>query len=365
MANADRFSVSTMLDSLQDLRLAAATEPRNQAVAPPPRGTPIAIPPPQSNQLREANTCGCPWGFCAALTPQELEIRLQRMFNLMTNSEEDDDASPFKEMISRLEKRELQGIASLLTSDSDYFLEIARNKNGSKRLQKLLGKSNDVDSFFAAAILTRFLHVMTDRQASYVAIRGLGVFDEERKEAMYEYTLHHALHLARDRYGCITLNKIITDLNHPFYRSQLLDTVAHNALLLSNDATGNFVVQHVLKLNDLRCTRNIAVNLCGHCVDLSFKKYGSYIVEKLLDANESVAVVVMELLECDGGKLMRLARSEYGNFVVAKALRVTQIGMTRAHLFQGLVQKLMPFLCFFQRSRGSNIAAILESVHMI
>ncbi|ESQ42433.1 hypothetical protein EUTSA_v10015341mg [Eutrema salsugineum] len=354
MANSDPFSMSTMLNSLQQeqLRFSTATEPTNPTVAPPPpppRGIPMAIPPPGFTQ-----PCG---------TLQELEMRLQWMFNLMTNNEEDDDnAPPFKEMISKLDRRELQGMASLLTSDSDYFLEIARNNNGSNRLQILLGKSDDVDAFISAAILRRFLHVMTDKNALYVAIRGLRVFDEENKESFYEQILHHALRLASHRYGCISLNNIKTDLDHPYYREQLLEVLAQNALWLSNDASGNFVVQHLLKQNNLRCTKDIAINLYGHCVDLSFKKYGSYIVEKLLEKEESMGVVVLELLKCDGDRLMRLARHEFGNFVVGKALRVTQKDMNRAHQFRALVNKLVPFLQFFRRSRGSNIAAILESV---
>ncbi|CAL9222317.1 unnamed protein product [Arabidopsis halleri] len=44
-------------------------------------------------------------------------------------------------------------MASLLTSDSDYFTTIVTNKYGSKRVQKLLGKSDDVDALFCAAIL--------------------------------------------------------------------------------------------------------------------------------------------------------------------------------------------------------------------
>ncbi|KAG2304266.1 hypothetical protein Bca52824_032917 [Brassica carinata] len=87
-----------------------------------------------------------------------------------------------------------------------------------------------------------------------------------------------------------------------------------------NPTNAYFVVQHVLKLNDLLCTFNVAVNIDDHCVELSSKKYGSYIVEKLLETEESMAVVVAELLECKGDRLMRLARSEYGKFVVAKAL---------------------------------------------
>ncbi|CAE6250766.1 unnamed protein product [Arabidopsis arenosa] len=295
-----------------------------------------------------------PPGFapCASATPLHAAL-----FNLMTDGE---GVSYFKDMISKSDKTVLQRMASLLTSDSDYFMAIVANKYGSRRVQKLLGKSDDVDALFCAAILRRFLHITTDKYASYVTIRAMVVFDKEIKRAMYDHILYHALDLACDQHGCIALNDIITDADDPYYRDQLLDLVASNALCLSNDASGNFVVQHVLTLYDLRCTYNIAVNLYGHCIELSFKKYGSYIVEKLLEAEESMVGVVVELLDCDEDTLMRLARNEFGNFVVVKALRLTK-AMSRIDLFWGLVQKLMPFIHLLRRSHGSNIASILDS----
>ncbi|RID41364.1 hypothetical protein BRARA_J01331 [Brassica rapa] len=357
MANADPFSMSTLLTSLQHLPFTSATEPMIPAVPPPSRGIPVVIPQPRYHGGQPLNN-SFPVGF---LAPQYLESRLQSLFNLMTSSKEEVNIAPFKEMISRLSRRELQEMAYLLTSDPDYFLAIARNKNGSHRLQKLIGKSGDADNLFFLAILRRFLHVMTDKYASYVAVRGMQVFDDKKKELMYEHILPHALRLACDKHGYIALNEVITDLDHPFYRDHLLELVALNALLLSYDAYGNYVVQHVLQLNDLRCTYNIAVSLLGYCVELSFDKCGSYIVEKLLETEESMVLVVEELLECEGGRLMRLARKEIGSFVVIKALRVMQ-EMNRVDLFRGLVQKLMPFRHLLRRPCGNtSIAAIIES----
>ncbi|XP_019091027.1 PREDICTED: putative pumilio homolog 20 [Camelina sativa] len=285
-------------------------------------------------------------------------MRSQWIFDVMTNQ----DAAPFKEMVSKLDKRELQTMASLLTSDSDHFLMIARNKNGSRRIQKLFGKSDDVDTFFVDAILRCFFHIITDRYASYVARRAMIVFDKEKKEAMYERILHYALHIARDRHGCLALNDIITDAEDLYYRNKLFDVVAHNALSLSNDAYGNYVVQHVLKLNDLRCKNNIVVKLRGHCVDLSFQRRGNYIVQLLLETEESMVAVVEELMKCKGDRLVKLAGNEYGNFVVEKALRVTQKEMFSTEMFWGLVHKLMPFLHRLRRPGGSNIASILDSI---
>ncbi|RID41380.1 hypothetical protein BRARA_J01346 [Brassica rapa] len=316
----------TMSDGLQRIRF--------------PKGISGYIPPP---------------GFAPRATVAN--ARLNELFNVMTSCE---GVSQFKDIISKSDRKELQLMVLLLTSDSDYFTEVVRNIYGSRRVQKLLGISDDMDAFFCAAILRRFFHIITDKYASYVVIRAMLVFDKKKKYVMYEHLLHHALDIARNQYGCIALNEVITDADDPFYRNLLLDLVARNARCLSNEPSGNFVVQHVLTLYDLRCTHNVAVSLRGHCIDLSFKKYGSYIVEKLLDTEESMAVVVTELLECEGGRLMRLARNEYGSFVVVKALRVTH-ETNRVDLFRGLVQKLMPSRHLLLRSHGSNIVNFLES----
>lgn len=131
MAHADPFSTSTMLNASHHLRFAAAREPISEgypAVAPPhPRGFSVKFPPPGFTPSPSPLTNS----FFTALTPQW-------MFYVMTNNE-DQDAASFKEMISKLDQRELQTMASLLTSDSDYFLMIARNKNGSKRNRNFWG----------------------------------------------------------------------------------------------------------------------------------------------------------------------------------------------------------------------------------
>ncbi|CAH8392724.1 unnamed protein product [Eruca vesicaria subsp. sativa] len=325
------FSLPTLYEALERLRL--SEESSAGSIPPPP---PPAISPRASTS----------------------DAHLIKLFNLMTSEEY---VSEFREIISKTTSREhLLKIVSLLTSDSDYFLEIVRNMYGSIHVQKLLGMSDDMDALLYAAILHRLYDIMTDKYASYVAIRAMLVLDTMEKFIMYDHVLYYAPDIARDQYGCIALNVVITDVDDSHYRKLLLDFVSRNALCLSNHPSGNFVVQHVLKLYDSRCTYNIAFSLLGHCVDLSFKKYGSYIVEKLLDAEESMDVVVMELLECDEDRLMRLARNGFGNFVVFKALRVTQ-EINRFDLFSGLVQKLMPLRHLLVRSYGSNIAKLLES----
>ncbi|KAG2299761.1 hypothetical protein Bca52824_036233 [Brassica carinata] len=209
------------------------------------------------------------------LTPQETEMYMQSLTNVMTSSEDEDDAL-FQEVISKLNGSHLQRMASLLTSNSDdrYFLEIERNKNGSIRLHKLLGKSDGADTFFLASILRHFLHVMTDKHAAYLATQGMRVFSHEKRMAMRDQLLYHAVPLACDRYGCVAFNAIISDVAFAYRRNDLHDVIASKACLLTYDAYGTYVVQRVLKQNNLHCTYNVAVSLRGHYVELSFAMGG-------------------------------------------------------------------------------------------
>ncbi|CAH8297330.1 unnamed protein product [Eruca vesicaria subsp. sativa] len=200
---------------------------------------------------------------------------------------------------------------------------------------------------------------MSDKHASHIATQGMRVVSShEEKTAMRDQLLQHAVPLARDQYGCIALNAILNDEAFAYCRDDLRDVVAFNALSLSSDPYGNFVVQHVLQQNIPRRRYEIGVRLRGQYVELSSTRYGSRVVESLLEKGETGPLVVAELLECGSDTLMRLATSEYGNFVVVAALRVTP-----EDLFKGFVNKLKPFLHLLRRSfHGTTVAEIVESV---
>ncbi|KAF3551791.1 hypothetical protein DY000_02001072 [Brassica cretica] len=306
---------------------------------PPPREIPTAnIPPPRFaapnrvNLTEENQSLLNSFRSSASLTRQERNTCMQSLYNLMTSSEEDAGSAQFREVVSRFDEdgSDLRKMASLLTSDLDHFLEMARDDNGSNRIQELLGIRDDVDTFFYNAILSRFDHIMTDYEASDARDASFQRGEEDRNVQLR---------------------------SPPRGSPGLLYVVAQNALDLSYHARGNYVVQHVLQLNDLRSTRNVAVSLSGHYFGLSFTKFGSYVVEKLLDTEEAAVMVVEEFLRCEGESLVRLATSSCGNFVVVKALRVMrERNRTRRDLFGGLVNKLRPYVHLL---RGRNVGAFL------
>lgn len=169
MTDNSPFSMSTMSDALQHIRFS--------------KGISGSIPPP---------------GFAPRASALS-DTRSNAVFNLMTSGE---GVAKFKEMISKSDRNELRIMVSLLTSDSDYFMKVVRNKYGSRRVQKLLGIS-DVDAFFYAAILRRFYDIITNKYASYNNKKSMHPTwryelqkksmhpGEVKKHAMYEHVLHH------------------------------------------------------------------------------------------------------------------------------------------------------------------------------
>ncbi|XP_010478476.1 PREDICTED: pumilio homolog 18-like [Camelina sativa] len=267
----------------------------------------------------------------------------------------------FNDMITRNNGSEFSRFVSFLTSQSDYFFEIVNDRQGSGRVRRLLGKFQETDEILLNAIVHRFIDIMTGKYSYLVALTAFRV---SRSFELFRRTLRDALYLASDVIGCIALNQMITE-SKGFFRDQLLHEIADNADWLSMDDSGNFVVQHVLNLRDLECTNLVAFRLYSHYVALSSEKRGSYIVEQVLESGSMIALylVVSNLIKCGGFTLSRLARHEFGNYVVKKALNVTR-REGRFDLFLGLVRmlKVSPFLDLLRVSQhGRNIVAILDS----
>ncbi|KAF8102420.1 hypothetical protein N665_0198s0124 [Sinapis alba] len=215
----------------------------------------------------------------------------------------------------------LRSLTNVMTSSKDedeaLFQEVISKLNGSElqRMASLLTSNSD----------HYFLKISRNKKGSN-RVRTLFGKSDDADTFFVTSILHHFFHVMTDKEAY--------------------------------DTYGSYVVQHVLKQDNLHCTYNIAVSLRGHYVELSFTRKGRYVVERLLEREETRVLVVAEILECGSDTLVRLATSMYGHFVVETALK-----LTRGYLFWSLVNKLKPFLSLLRRSnRSTTIAVILESL---
>ena len=139
-------------------------------------------------------------------------------------------------------------------------------------------------------------------------------------------------------------------------RERLVDEIAANALSLSQDPFGNYVVQYVLELNLTAPSAKVMHRLRGECAHLSLQKFSSNVIEKCLKLGGPALdgereMIVREVMESP--LLPRLLQDAFGNYVVQSSLSVA-----KGPLHAELVEKIRPHLAAIKSSPyGKRILA--------
>ncbi|KAJ6751166.1 hypothetical protein OIU85_001665 [Salix viminalis] len=135
-----------------------------------------------------------------------------------------------------------------------------------------------------------------------------------------------------DKSGCCVLNRALDCAQGELKEHLLLKTIA-NAVFLSENPFGNYVVQHVLDERIQHATIRILEQLKGYFVSLSMNKnkYGSNVVEKCLiwsGREENASMIIEEFIHSP--YFVNICRDNFGNYVVQKALEVSKGGIRNA-----------------------------------
>lgn len=137
----------------------------------------------------------------------------------------------------------------------------------------------------------------------------------------------------------------------------LMSEITSNALVLSQDQFGNYVVQYILDQKVPMATASILDQLRGNYGSLSLQKYSSNVVEKCLKhaGNDQLAKIVHELMY--DPQFDTIIQDQYGNYVIQSALRECK-GPLRAALVNA-IRTHLPSIHNSQFVRG-----ILSSIYL-
>ncbi|KAM3749138.1 hypothetical protein ACB098_05G160000 [Castanea mollissima] len=264
----------------------------------------------------------------------------------------------FSKLIESVNYHQLQQIvANIITLQplGESLTRLSSNLHGSKSLQKLIKVLVEKPPLIFEVILAlsgEFLKLMKYRTGSLVIIKCLEVANPQ-SELLYSAAINNLCELAKDEEGCISLNKFITS-SRGSGREQLLHAIAESSLYLSQDPSGNYVLQHVLGLDDPQVTNKICLRLKGHYAHLSSQKGGSYVVEKCL--NSIGMNYVIEDFLCYN-RLCQLARDQYGNYVIQAALKATKRVSSLYH--ERLLMILQGNMATLQSGYGRNVYSLI------
>ncbi|KAF9610267.1 hypothetical protein IFM89_021828 [Coptis chinensis] len=251
----------------------------------------------------------------------------------------------------------LELVLSIISSPD--LISAAINQYGSLSIQKLLKTLKRLDSPLIGDVMVALqpglLILMTNMSGRHLIGHCLKHLTYDQNEMIYTVANQVCLALATDRQGYLVLCSIIETIRDPL-RRELLTTITNNAVHLSYEPIGNYVLQKVLQFQNPEYTRIICDQLKDNLVLLSMHKHSSHVVEKCLKSAE-MEFVASEFLETN--KVVQLAKDQYGNYVIQKVLEATK--SKSPHLYTSLVQALMPHLKQLQNHpNGRNVFNMLN-----
>ncbi|KAI5066225.1 hypothetical protein GOP47_0018849 [Adiantum capillus-veneris] len=222
----------------------------------------------------------------------------------------------------------------------DSLVNMSLNVHGTRVVQKVIARLAETPN--QRRLMISSLHQDTvklskDPSGSHVVQKCLQhLRHEDCLQLMYDTIISSSEEIATDRYGCLVLQHCLEFGSRP-QTQQLVDAISASAVALSLHPFGNYVVQHVFRLDLAWASKAVIFKLKGKFAELAVQKCSSNVVEKCLKVadEEDQAGIVKELME--PSVFHMLLDHPFANYVIQSALEVTQ-----GSLHTSLVQAILP-----------------------
>ncbi|KAF2317427.1 hypothetical protein GH714_022231 [Hevea brasiliensis] len=195
-----------------------------------------------------------------------------------------------------------------------------------RAMQKMIEhmRTPEQRSLLISAMKCIALSLCKNHNGHHVIQQCFKYFMVDDTKHLLDEILKSCLDIAMDKSGCCVLQKSVTEAQGEL-RERLVAEITANALVLSENPFGNYVVQYVLEMKIPHAEANILENLKGNYVTLSMNKYGSNVVERCLrGCNEKNASEIIEELMYSS-EFLDVLQDPFGNYVVQSALLVSKV----------------------------------------
>mmetsp|Transcript_27178 Transcript_27178/g.65410 ORF Transcript_27178/g.65410 Transcript_27178/m.65410 type:complete len:612 (-) Transcript_27178:218-2053(-) len=225
------------------------------------------------------------------------------------------------------------------------LVEMCKNMHGTRAVQAMIAvlPTEAEQQRFGEILGPAVVDLAKDVNGNHVLVRCIASLPPHRCAFIYEALLRAIPDLATHKQGCCVLQRCLDGVAGP-YRQRMISEVAVNALVLSQDQFGNYVVQYVLKEAEPSINWMIVQALSGHLVSLSKQKFSSNVIETILNLRiPEASNFIVEIIEQNA--LAELMADSFGNFVAQRmvefaspAIRELALTALRPHV-QRLLQQ--------------------------
>ncbi|KAG2300253.1 hypothetical protein Bca52824_036725 [Brassica carinata] len=222
-------------------------------------------------------------------------------------------------------------IVSVLTSNPVDLIQICLNNYGTRVVQKLIEtvKTRKQIEMVKSGLEPCCLALVKNMNGNRVIQSCLTSLGPNDNKFVLEVATKYCVEIATHRHGCCVLQCCVANTVGE-QRERLVDEISRNALQLSQDSFGNYVVQYIIEQNVP--AGKLLTQFRMHYAKLATQKFSSHVVEKCLKHYpESRAEIVRELTSVPNFEY--LLQDPFGNYVIQTALSKTR-GRVHANLVQ-------------------------------
>ena len=171
------------------------------------------------------------------------------------------------------------------------------------------------------ALKDNIKELAVDPFGSHVLEKLLTCFEEEYINFIYNYIIDNFLDLANNNNGICIIKKILTFTHKKKLHDKIKAIIKENGLQLISHPYANFVIQIVVDCwSDYK---EILVLFDKKYYNLSLEKYASNVVERCIEKDEEILNNYIDEI-VDSNKIYEVMRSNYGNYVIQKAIKLSK-----------------------------------------
>ena len=185
------------------------------------------------------------------------------------------------------------------------------------------------------AIKNHVEKLIYDNFGCHVLEKIITYIDEEDIPFLYSYISNNFLKLAYNSNAICIIKKILTFTDKINLHNKIRKIIKENAFGLIQHPFGNFVIQVVVEYwKDYKAIINLFKN---NFFDLSMEKYASNVIERFIEKDEEILnEFIDEIISTN--KIYEVMKSNYGNYVIQKALKLSKKVHKQKLIFHAAIQ---------------------------
>ena len=209
---------------------------------------------------------------------------------------------------------------------NNNLYEISINNYGTRAVQKIIENLSDYMTEEDISIILKFIKGNVASMIKNIngnrVIQSIieNIKNKSLLSSIYKEMNENLLEIITTKSGCCVFKIILNNITEEDFNI-MTDIVLSNKEKLINDEYGNFIIQRIIKIGNIKFNEKIFEYVKKNIVAFSCQKFSSNVVEACISLGNGEKPrqdVINKLIE--GNNINKLILDQYGNYIVQNAL---------------------------------------------